>query len=262
VRTTVGSHHPGNVVLDLDGCLYVEDEAVPGAGDALGALAAAGFRIILATNNSTKTPEVVAERVESIVGHAVDPAWVITSAVAARSMLVAGDQPVLTVGEPGLAATMREWGVAMTDESAAAHTVVVGLDRGFTYDRLRQASHALLRGARFIATNPDATFPTAGLADPGAGSMVAAVAFASGRQPEFAGKPFEPMRRCVAALLGPGPTWVVGDRAETDLAFGIPAGWTTVLVMTGVTHDPDGIDPPPDHVLTSVADLPSVLIQA
>lgn len=258
-RVIAESPHPGNVVLDLDGCLYVDDAAVPGAGAALTALAGAGFRLIMATNNSTKTPRVVADRLTAVIGYPVDPALVVTSAIAAASMLGSDDIPVLAIGEEGLTATLHAMGVATTDEPAEARTVVVGLDRGISYERLARATHALLLGARFIGTNPDRTFPTSGLSDPGAGSIIAAVAEAAGRTAEFAGKPYEPMKRCVAALLGPGPTWVVGDRPETDLAFGADQGWTTVLVLTGVTGDPRAADPRPDHVLASVAELPDLL---
>jgi 4-nitrophenyl phosphatase len=252
----------GNVVLDLDGCLYVGDRPVPGAREALEGLAAAGMRIVYATNNSTKTPGVVAERIRAIVGLAVDPATVVTSAMAAVSMLSGGDEPALLIGEAGLTDTFRAAGISSTDDPAAAGSVVVGLDRGISYERIRRAAHAVVLGARFIGTNPDPTFPTTGIADPGAGSIIAAVARAGGRDPEFAGKPHAPMLRCVSALLGPGRTWVVGDRPETDLALGAAAGWETVLVLTGVTSDPAGAVPRPMHTLETVADLDRLILQA
>jgi len=260
-RVLAGTPGPGNVILDLDGCLYVDDEAVPGARRALEVLMGAGLRLVFATNNSTKTATVVAERVEQIVGIPVDPAAVVTSAMAAASMLTDHDRPVLAIGERGLADTISAAGLALTDDPAAARAVVVGLDRGISYERLQRASHAVLLGARFIGTNPDATFPTRGVPDPGAGSIIAAVERAGGRAPEYAGKPHDPMRRCVEALLGSGPTWVVGDRAETDLAFGGTGGWTTVLVMTGVTRDASAADPQPNHVLDSVAGLASLILR-
>jgi len=252
----------GNVVLDLDGCLYVGDAPVRGAREAVEALAAAGMRIVYATNNSTKAPSVVAERIGAIVGLDVDPASVVTSAMAAASMVTGADVPVLLIGEEGLTDSFRAAGLALTDDPDTARSVVVGLDRGISYERIRRAAHAVQRGARFIGTNPDPTFPTAGVPDPGAGSIIAAVARAGGRDPEFAGKPHEPMLRCVTAGLGPGPTWVVGDRPETDLALGTAAGWSTVLVLTGVTVDPAGADPRPMHVLSSIAGLDRLILQA
>jgi len=246
-------------VLDLDGCLYVGDEPVPGARSVLEQLAEAGFRTVFATNNSTKTPQVVAERVEAILDYAIAPSSIVTSAMAAATMLSPDQMPVMAIGEQGLGATLEAAGFAITIEPEEARAVVIGLDRGITYDRLRRATQAVLLGARFIATNEDATFPTGGVPEPGAGSIVAAVERATGQTPEYAGKPNEPMLRCVMALLGPGPTWAVGDRPETDVAFGARSGWTTVLVMTGVTSDPDRAIPRPDHVLESVASLPRLV---
>lgn len=248
-------------MLDLDGCLYVGDRPVPGAGAALRRLAAGGVRLIMATNNSTKTPGLVAAWVGTIIGYPIDPDSVVTSGVAAVTMLAPQDVPVLAIGEPGLTDTLHQAGVATTDDPLLARTVVVGLDRGVSYDRIRRAAHGVRAGARLIGTNPDETFPTDGLPDPGAGSIIAAVERAAGRTAEYAGKPHDPMRRCVERLLGPGPTWVVGDRPETDLALGGPPGWTTVLVMTGVTTDAAAASPRPDHVLASVAELPRLVLQ-
>ncbi len=252
----------GNVVLDLDGCLYLGDEPVPGAREAVEELVAAGARVVYATNNSTKSPEVVARRLHEVVGLRVDPASVATSSMAAAAMLGPDDRPALLVGEPGLTDAVTAAGIAITEDPAEAGAVIVGLDRAISYDRIRRAAHAVRLGARFIGTNPDPTFPTTGLPDPGAGAVIAAVARAAGREPEFAGKPFVPMQRLVAALLGPGPTWVVGDRPETDLALGAAAGWITVLVLTGVAAGAADADPPPDHVLPSVAGLDRLILQA
>lgn len=260
-RVLAGSAHTGNVVLDLDGCLHVDAVAVPGARTALEILSAAGIRLVMATNNSTRTAAVVADRVGGIIGFPIDPASVVTSAMAAATMLRPVDQPVLVVGEAGLTDTLSGAGMTITDDPASARAVVVGLDREVTYDSLRRAARAVRLGARFIGTNPDATLPTAGVPDPGAGAIIAAVERSVGRPAEYAGKPHEPMRRCVRALLGPGPTWVVGDRAETDIAFGLAEGWTTVLVLSGVTTDPVEADPAPDHVLDTVAGLPGLVLQ-
>jgi len=253
---------PGNVVLDLDGCLYVGDTPVPGAREAIERLDGAGLRIVYATNNSTKSPDVVAERIAAIVGLIVDPGSVVTSAMAAASMIGNDDSPALLIGEQGLTDSFRAEEIATTEDPHEARAVVVGLDRGISYERIRRASHAVRLGARFIGTNPDPTFPTTGIPDPGAGSIIAAVSSASGVQPEFAGKPHAPMLRSVSSVLGAGPTWIVGDRPSTDLALGVSAGWMTVLVLTGVTGDAAGVHPPPMHVLASVGELDRLILQA
>jgi 4-nitrophenyl phosphatase len=91
--------------------------------------------------------------------------------------------------------------------------------------------------------------------------MVAAIAVASGREPDVAGKPHAPIRRLIEARLGSGPTFVVGDRPETDLALGVVAGWSTVLVLSGVTSDAAHVpaEYAPDLVLESIAELPDRL---
>jgi len=253
----------GSLILDVDGVILLGGEAVPGAGEALHALRTEGFRLIVATNNATWTPQAAADRIEAITGFDFDPGLVVTSTVALAGMIGPDDQPVLAVAEPGMALTLRAKGVAVTDDPAEAATVAVGLDRAFTYDRLAEAAGAVLRGARLIASNTDATFPTPQGPAPGAGAIVAAVERASGTGAEVAGKPHAPMRAAVAEHLAGGPVWMIGDRPETDLAFGLAAGWTTVLALSGVTSDPAEVpaEYSPDLVVESLVDLPGLLAQ-
>lgn len=234
--------------------------AVDGARQALEAIRDAGLSILFATNNSTKTPETVAERLEEITGFAIGPDRIVTSALAAVRML-GDDDPVLPIGEAGLVAAVVDAGHHVTEDPDAARAVIVGLDRAISYDRLRRAAHAVIRGARFIGTNHDPTFPTDSVPAPGAGSIVAAVERAGGRDAEYAGKPHDPMISAIAERLKPGPTWMVGDRPDSDIAIGPRAGWTTVLVQTGVAPDPASLsgDQRPDHVLPTVAGLPGLL---
>ena len=248
---------PGNVVFDLDGVVFLGSEAISGAGAALSAIAAHGAKVLFATNNATKTTEYIAKRIESTTGYKPESGAIVTSATAVAASLGPEDDPVLMVGEPGLAETLRAAGRATTDDSSAARTVVVGLDRGITYKKLEAASTAIRRGARFIATNTDVSFPTPDGPAPGAGAIVAAVASATGTDPEVAGKPHPAMVRHVTALLGPGKTWMVGDRPETDLALARAAGWTAVLTLSGITQDVAEVPPDlrPDLVIDSVADL-------
>ncbi len=252
-------HKVGNVVCDLDGVLYLGDDPIPGAGAALGALEQAGWRIVLVTNNSTKAQRDIATRVARITGYEPDPGRVLGSGLAAARML--GTGPAFVVGERGLAATLLEEGVALTEAWREAAAVVVGLDRDFAYPRLRDAVFAVRGGARFVATNLDPTYPTPEGMWPGGGSMAAAIATAAGVEPEVAGKPYPPMRALIRDRLGPGPTWAVGDRADTDLEMGRLEGWSRVLVLSGATADASGLegDHFPELVLASIADLPALL---
>jgi len=253
----------GTIICDIDGVVLLGGEAIPGAGRALRELRGMGLSVLFATNNATRTPQQTAERIERLTGFAPDPDCVVTSTIAAIRMIGPGDQPVLAAAEAGMAATLTAAGVEVTADPAAARTVMVGLNRAFTYDLLREAATAVINGARLIATNTDPTFPTRNGPEPGAGALVAAVERAGGRSAEVAGKPNPPMQAAVADRIGPGPVWMVGDRPDTDLAFAAAAGWIRVLVLSGVTADP-GVVPPewaPDLVIRSLTDLPEALAQ-
>ena len=254
---------PGNVVFDLDGVVFLGPTTIPGSGDALAALEAAGVSVAFATNNATKTVAQVTERIETGTGFSPTSGSVVTSAVATAAMLEPADDPVLVVGGPGLPETLTEAGRRLTDDPTLARSVVVGLDRGISYDKIHRAASAVRDGARFVATNTDVTFPTPTGPSPGAGSIVAAIEAASGRRPEVAGKPHAPMVRSVRATLAPGPTWVVGDRPETDLALARQAGWVAVLVLTGVTQSVDEVsrELTPDMTLESIRDLAAAFSQ-
>ena len=256
-----GTAAPGNIVFDLDGVLYLAGEAIDGAAEALSDLDSRGYRFVFATNNSTAGAAAVAGRIEHLCGYPARPGQVVTSGMAACSLITGSDSPAFVLGEEGLVQTLRSAGIEITVDPGRARSVFVGLDRNLTYERLRDAATAVLAGARFIATNEDPTFPTPGGLWPGSGSIAAAVALTAGTEPEIAGKPHEPMRRAVEALLGCGPTWAIGDKAETDIALARAAGWSSVLTLSGVTPDAGAIPAgyTPDLILESIADLPSAL---
>lgn len=252
----------GNIVFDLDGVLYLAGRSVDGAGAALERLDGEGFAVLFATNAAVLPPQEVAAKLAACCEYPARADQVITSGMAAASMLGVDDQPVYVVGEAGLATTLEGMGIPVTRVPEQAGSVVIGLSWSFDYEMIRSAMRALERGGRLIATNADATYPTPEGVWPGAGVVVAAVETATGRVAEVAGKPHEPMRAVIRRHLGPGPTWVVGDRAETDLAMAAHEGWTSVLVLTGVTASAADVPPElaPDHVLGSVAELPDLLL--
>lgn len=251
----------GNVVCDLDGVVYLSDTAVLGAGAALSEIDRRGYRLVFATNAPIRTPEAVALHIASVSGYPATASQVVTSAMVAAEVLSPADAPVLVVGEADLGVTLQRSGLSLTEDPQQARTVVVGLDRRLTYDRLRIAAQALLGGARFVASNRDPSYPTESGPWPGGGAIVAALEAATGRTAEVVGKPHPPMRDAVRRRLGPGPTWVVGDRPETDLALGREEGWVTVLVLTGVVQDVAEVRQAdrPDLVLATIADLPAHL---
>ena len=244
-----------SVICDLDGVLYSSDEPIPGAAAALEELMAAGVTVLFATNNSTRSPSNVVAKILRVSGVVIDPSQIITSALAAVSIVDSNDAPVLVIGGDGVVSALTDANLEMTDDPGAAGSVIVGLDRDISYQKLSDAVSAIRRGARFIATNDDPTFPTADGLLPGAGALVAAISVASGITPEVAGKPNEPMRALLRARVE-GNSWVIGDRVDTDIALaeGEPE-WRSILVHTGVTGPDDDIG----AADTAVEDLPEAI---
>jgi HAD superfamily hydrolase (TIGR01450 family) len=216
---------------------------------------------LIATNNSTRTPATLADHLTDALGHPVPSGRVVTSSEAATAVLGPEHTPVLVVGEEGLERAVAAAGLALTVDPGRARSVLIGLDRDVDYVTLTRAGRAVARGALLVASNTDPTFPDPEGDLPGAGAILAAIEAMSGRRAIVAGKPHPPMLARIRARLRPGPTWVVGDRPETDLALARAGGWIGVLVLTGICRDPGAIPPPlrPDLVLTSVADLPGRL---
>jgi 4-nitrophenyl phosphatase len=241
-------------VLDLDGVVWLSDEPIDGAAAAVERLRASGHRVLFATNNSSVT---VADQEAKLAAFGIAARGdVVTSAMAAARLVEPGER-VLVAGGPGVVEAVTARGaVAVRDGDAGA--VVVGFHRDFDYERLRVATRAVQRGARLIATNDDATYPTPDGPIPGGGALVAAVAYAAGVAPVVAGKPHGPMADLVRAVGGAEGT-MVGDRPETDGAFAVALGYRFALVLTGVTTRADlPVTPPPDVVADGLAALVDV----
>jgi HAD superfamily hydrolase (TIGR01450 family) len=249
-------------VFDLDGVVYLDSTAVPGAGEALTALRDDGHQILFATNNSARSVETVVGNISRRTGFAPDPGSVITSGLAAANLLSDSGDICLLLGSEGLAATLSDAGIELTTDPNRATAVVVGLDLELSYERLTRAVVAIGTGARLIATNDDATYPMPNARYPGAGSIVAAVERATGMTALVCGKPNKPMRLLVEQRIEHAEVWMVGDRPDTDLALAADAGWGKILVLSGVTdHDhalPSELQP--DYTIATIAELPSLVM--
>lgn len=217
-------------VVDLDGVVWLAGEPLPGAVDGSRMLRDRGIAVRFVTNNSTRTIEELLERLAAI-GIAARPEEVVTSAQAAASVLPAGST-AFVVGADGLVHALREAGVRAVDDAPEA--VVVGLAVDFDYDACDRAASFVRSGARFLATNTDATLPIPGGLRPGAGAIVAAIATAAGCSPQVAGKPHEPMARLVRSRGDVGA--VIGDRPSTDGAFAAALGVPFVHVASDVVE--------------------------
>lgn len=245
-------------VLDLDGVVWLGDEAIPGAADAIARIRATGDRVLFVTNNSF-APVATTEAKLASMGIPAE-GDVVNSALAGATLVRPGER-VLVCGGPGIVEASEARGaeaILNTGQSggvAGIDVVMVGFHRDFDYERLRVAAGAIRAGARFVATNDDATYPTPAGPIPGGGSLVAAVAYATGATPLVAGKPHEPMVGLVRGLAG-GSGTMVGDRPDTDGRFAVALGFRNALVLSGVTRESDlPVDPPPDVVAPDLASL-------
>ena len=241
------------VLFDLDGTLYRGAEPIPGAADTDRALRERGVLVRYVTNNATLTRAAFAAKLAAM-GFPARPEEVVSSASGTAAHLVAQDlRTAFAVGMPGLVETLREAGIRVPNadarglvgpHGAPTEAVVVGMCKTFDYALLESAMHAIEAGARFVATNPDATYPLeGGRFCPGAGSLVAAVQTCSGVAPFVVGKPKPFLIETILQETGlrPEEALVVGDREDTDLTAGKAAGCPTYLVLTGVAQSiPEG----------------------
>ncbi len=238
-------------VLDLDGVVWLGSQVIDGVVEAIRTLRDAGEDVLFVTNASFRPVREVEQQLES-VGIAA-AGQVITSAVVAADLVEPGSS-VLVVAGPGVVEALEHREVEVVTEGQA-DSVMVGFDLDFTYDRMRAASMAVRNGARLIATNDDATYPTPEGLWPGGGAILASIERASGTAALVAGKPYEPAVTYVRARAGT-TGMMVGDRPDTDGRFARALGYDFGLVLSGVTTEADlPVDPEPDWLAGDLAAL-------
>ncbi len=240
-------------VMDLDGVVWLTGTIIPGADDAIHELRGHGVRVLFCTNNSAPNDAELLARLARI-GIEAPPADLVTSAHAAASLVEPGAR-VLALAEEGVHDALEQRGAIVASDTPV-DAVVVGWTHAFDFDRLAGAASAVRAGATLIGTNDDPTHPTPNGLMPGAGSLLAAVATASGEHPLVAGKPYPAMADIVRRRAGAPVTMVVGDRPSTDgeLARQLKAPFG--LVLSGVTA-PGAVpaDPPAALVADDLAAL-------
>ncbi len=234
--------------------VWLSEEVIPGAPDAVARLRATGYRVMFVTNNSAVRVSDVEAKLARFGIPAADD--VLTSALAAATLVRPGER-VLVAGGPGAVEAMRAAGAEVVDgDGERPDVVVVGFHRSFDYDGLARASAAVRAGARLVGTNEDATYPTPEGEIPGAGAILASIAYAAGVQPMVAGKPHGPMADLVRRRLGEEAELVmVGDRPDTDGRFARVLRARFALVYSGVTDPGDEPDPAPDLVAPDLAGI-------
>jgi glycerol 3-phosphatase-2 len=225
-------------MLDLDGVVYIGGDSVAGAAEHLQRARQAGMHLAFVTNNASRTPDQVAERLRDLKVPA-EPADVVTSAQAAARMmarLVPSGAKVLVVGGEGLVDAMTEYdlnAVSSADDDPAG--VLSGFHPDLDWRLLAEGAIAVGRGLPWVASNTDQTLPTARGLVPGNGTLVAAITTATGRHPQVAGKPETPLFDETVRRVGAARPLVVGDRLDTDIEGANNVGAHSLLVMSGVT---------------------------
>ena len=241
----------------MDGVLVREEQALPGAAEFLQRLVEAERPFLVLTNNSIFTPRDLSARLKrSGLTVPEDSIW--TSGLATATFL--NDQlpggSAYVIREAGLTTPLHQLGYTLTDTEP--DFVVLGETRTYSFTAITKAIRLILGGARFIATNPDVTGPSAEGPLPATGSVAAMITKATGREPYFVGKPNPMMFRSALNRIEAHSenTLMVGDRMDTDVVAGIEAGLDTVLVLTGSTSVADVERYPfrPGRVLDSIAD--------
>ena len=245
-------------LTDMDGVLVHENRPIPGASELLEQWRNEGKPYLVLTNNSIFTPRDLSARLRAS-GLIVPEDSIWTSALATadflHSQLPGGS--AFVIGEAGITTALHEAGFIMTESDP--DYVVIGETRNYSFEAITKAIRLINDGARFIATNPDATGPSADGPMPATGAISALITKATGKDPYVVGKPNPMMFRSAMNKIGAHSenTGMIGDRMDTDIVAGIEAGLHTILVLTGISDQTEIDRYPfrPDEILTSVADL-------
>jgi len=245
-------------LIDLDGVLYRGDLPIDGASAAIVRLRCSGRRVLFMTNNSSRTPKQVAQKLSSL-GIRAAPGEVVSSALATADLLTSrGGGTAFVVGEVGLLNALADAGLVILDgEPECADYVVVGWDRGVDYAKFRTASLLVQRGAHLVATNADVSYPAPDGLWPGAGALLSVITSTTGVEAEVVGKPNAPVYQTALRNAGGGRPLVVGDRLDTDIAGAQALGWDSLLVLTGIARQADLIGSPfrPTYVAAGLSAL-------
>ncbi|WP_028545440.1 TIGR01457 family HAD-type hydrolase [Paenibacillus taiwanensis] len=232
-----------HALIDLDGTMFKGSTRIEGADELIHAMLEWHVPFLFVTNNSSRSPEQVADVLQSM-GIPAKAEDVLTSAQAAAHYISSKftGKSVYMIGELGLRSALAEAGVEWTDQpqdvwQKRIDVVVQGIDRQFSYEKLEAAACAIRGGAAFVATNPDYMLPSDKGFSPGAGTLMAAIQAASGTEPVLIGKPSSIIMKVALERLNcqAEETLVIGDNMMTDMLAGARAGCRTALVLTGVT---------------------------
>lgn len=248
-------------LLDMDGTIYLGNSLLPGAKEFISLLSQRGLEYIFLTNNSSKDKGAYVEKLAAM-GITARREQVLTSGEATAIYLQerkAGAK-VFLLGTPPLAREFAAHGLHLVTKNQSPDCVVVGFDTTLDYQKLWDACDLIREGTEYVATHPDINCPLeGGKYMPDAGSIIAFIEASTGRRPKVIGKPNREIVKAAFTVTQARPEEIamVGDRLYTDIAMGIDAGLTTVLVLSGESKKEDlvGTQFPPDYVFNSVGEL-------
>jgi NagD protein len=247
-------------LIDIDGVVLSDDQPLPGARELVAWLIESNQRFLFFTNYPSQTPADLAGRLAG-GGLEVPPERFFTSAMATAEFLDKQAGPrrrAFVVGEGALVHELYNVGFTMSESDA--DFVVLGETRHYNFEMIQRAAALIRKGARFIATNPDVAGPAG---RPSCGALAAPIERITGKPPFYVGKPSAFMMRAGLRHLEAhsGEACVIGDNMETDIIAGVQSGMTTVLVLSGVSREPDILRFAyrPDHVVPDAFALRTLL---
>ena len=252
-----------NIIFDMDGVLHRGKTPIPGAADTLAALRKRGYKIFFLTNNGEHTREFFVKRLEGFGIEAHVNEMYSSSYGTARYISEHLPGKSAFVFSQGMGKELEKNGISINNTNEA-EIVVASLDIHLTYDKLVAAFQAIIKGAVFLASNDDASYPVEdGVLKPGAGAITAALEKSTGRTPTIVGKPQPYMLEIILKehKLDKGESLMVGDRLETDILMAKQEGLKSCFVLSGVSRreeiEKTGLTP--DYIIESIAELPKAL---
>lgn len=248
-------------ICDMDGVIYHGNKVLPGTAEFIDWLKRENKEYLFLTNNSGLTPRELQQKLERL-GLDVPEERFYTSALATAAFLrdQAPSCSAYVIGEAGLLNALYDVGVTMNDYDP--DYVIVGEGRAYSLDTLTKATNLVMKGAKLIGANSDASGPVENGIMPACRALIAPIEIATGKTAYFCGKPNPLMMRSALKMLGvhSADSVMIGDRMDTDIITGTESGMSTVLVLSGISslETVDQFAYRPTVILDGVGDIPRI----